>query len=504
MAAKKTKYHRSHLTRDESERKADKRRLLLTTGEDKPIDLDFDVASANGIAVGNPQIITYTLVKIGDKRQIVFKPLKSGETTVTLRDNEGNLRLIFKAIVTGSNLLRRADEVRQLLRNIEGIDIKIVGQKIIIDGEVLVPADYGRLLSVITDKVYSDTVLNLTTLSPFAMQSLARKIQEDINNFASNVRTRVVNGAILLEGNVDSESQYNRAREIAKIYLPEVRPVHPLFAKDPSNTQILPKALVQNFIVINAPPPKKQEKMVRVTIHFVELSKDFRKIFAFKWQPGVTSTTNINVGKTGEGGVGATGTSFLATIGSLLPILESAQDAGYARILKKGDLVTRSGQPGSLNQTTEIAFTTVGPNGQPVPATKQVGLKIAVTPSILGQSEDIQLDLNLNQITELERAPAGGAPTIENHEIITKVYIKSGESAAVAGVTNNIVGTDFNKHDPKPGVFGAETQPIFNLLRSKEYRKKKSQFVIFVTPQIVENASDGTEDLRRNFRVKVK
>ena len=28
--------------------------------------------------------------------------------------------------------------------------------------------------------------------------------------------------------------------------------------------------------------------------------------------------------------------------------------------------------------------------------------------------------------------------------------------------------------------------------------------LIFVTPQIVENASDGTDDLKRNFRVKVK
>src|SRR3954447_10399467 len=80
----KNKYQRSKLTYDESEGIADRRRLLLTTGEDKAVDLDFDVnGGPNGIALGNPLTVAYTLVKIGEKRQIVFKPLKAGETTVT-------------------------------------------------------------------------------------------------------------------------------------------------------------------------------------------------------------------------------------------------------------------------------------------------------------------------------------------------------------------------------------------------------------------------------------
>jgi uncharacterized protein YfeS len=52
--------------------------------------------------------------------------------------------------------------------------------------------------------------------------------------------------------------------------------------------------------------------------------------------------------------------------------------------------------------------------------------------------------------------------------------------------------------------FDAGTDPLFTLMHSKNYIKKKSQFVIFVTPQIIENASEGTEDLKKNFRVKVK
>ena len=78
--------------------------------------------------------------------------------------------------VTGSNLERRAGELRQLLRDIDGIEIRIVGQKIVIDGELLVPSDWGRLLSVVSDKLYSDQVLNLVTISPLGLQVVANRL----------------------------------------------------------------------------------------------------------------------------------------------------------------------------------------------------------------------------------------------------------------------------------------------------------------------------------------
>ncbi len=500
---KKNRFKRSKLTNDETERTADRRSLLLTTGEDRAVDLDFDVNSgANGFTIGNPTILTTTLVKIGDKRQVIFKPLKSGETTVTVRDADGTLKLIFSVRITGSNLLRVAGEIRSLVRDIEGIEIRIVGSKVVVEGEVLVPADYARLYSVISDKAYSEFVLNLTTLSPLALQVLSKRIQDDINTFAQNVKTRVVNGRIFLEGQVDSGEHAGRAKRIAELYLPEIKPGSPL-EKDPS-AQKLPGPIIVNFIVINPPPPKKQDKLVRITVHFVELSKDYNKIFGFKWQPGFTADPTISIGQNAQGGAAASGTSFSATLSSLLPRLESAQQAGYARVLKTGTVVVRSGQPATLNEQTEIPFAVQGGNGQVAASSAKVGLEIAVTPQIVGQSEDIQMELKMNQTDLVGRSPAGQAPTTASHKVDTKLYVKSNESAAVAGVTSSAVGTDFNKDDPRSGSFAEGTTPLFSLIHSKGYRKNKSQFVIFVTPQIVENASDGTEDLKKNFRIKVK
>jgi pilus assembly protein CpaC len=508
-AAAKNKYKKSKLTNDESETVADHRKLLLTTGEDKAVDLDFDTAlESKFISVGNPALVLPQLVKIGDKKQIVFKPLKSGETTVTVRDGDGNLRVIFLVRITGSSLLRVAGEVRSLLRDIEGLDIRIVGPKVVIEGEVLVPSDYARLLMVASDKSYADFILNMSTMSPIALQILSKRIQEDINTFAPNVKTRVVNGRIFLEGTVDNDFQAQRAVRVAGLYLPEVKPGNPLEKVDPTAQRFaLPGGgPIVSFIVVNPPAPKKQDKLIRLTVHFVELSKDYSKVFGFKWEPGFTADPTITVGQsaTSTGTPGSSPVSFTATISSLIPKLLSAQDAGYARVLKTATIIVRSGKNASLNDGLSVPFVTQGQNGQPQGASKDVGLDVAVTPQILGQSEDIEMELKMSQTNLVGRAPSGTAPLLSTHKIDTKLYIKNGESAAVAGVNSSDVGTDFNKDDPSPGSFQGGTDPLFTLLHSKAYRKKKSQFVIFVTPQIVENASDGTEDLKRNFRVKVR
>ena len=506
---KKSKYKRSRLTNDESESVADKRRILLTTGEDKTIDLDFDVAAADKqIIAGNPQVVLPQLVKIGEKRQIVFKPLKAGETNVTVRDDDGTIRLIFSVRVTGSSLLRIASEIRSLLRDVEGIEIRIVGPKVVIEGEVIVPADYGRLLTVITDKSYSDFVINLTSLSPLGMQVMAKKIQDDIITFAPHVTTRVVNGMLFLEGTTETESDAKRAESVASLYMPELKPGSPL-EKDPTVQRLPARKLIWNFIVVNPKPPKVQEKLVRVTVHFVLLNKDYSKVFGFKWQPGFTADPTIQVGQTATGAAGtATGNgspSLSATFSSFIPKLDSLQDAGYARILETETVIVRSGQPAKVVEQTEFPFTQVGQNGQPTSASKPVGLSMAVTPLILGKSEDIQMDIDLDQQSLVTKPAApGAAPVTATHKVNTKIYVKSNESAAVAAVGVTDIGTDFNKDDPLPGTFTQGTNPLFRLIHSKNFRKKKSQFVIFVTPQIIENASDGTEDLKKNFRVKVK
>lgn len=508
LKKKTPQYRTSRLTREASERNAIHRTLNLTLGVDKVIDMDFRPNKDAPFIVGNPKIVTQTLVNLGDQIQLVLKPLAAGVTTYTIRDQFGVIQLIYTIRVSepskpevgrGTSELRKLlGELKELFRDIEGLEFRLVGQRIIMEGEILVPADYARLFRVLNEEgLYARTVLNLTTLSPVSLQLITKKMQEDINIFAPNVRTRIVNGVIFLEGSVDSVDQSNRAVKIASLYLPEARPKNPLLLTEKDRVEFLTRASIQNFIIINGAPPRKQQKLVRLTLHFVELAKDYNRLFQFNWAPGLRTTANIGFGASPQGGIGTSGTSFSGTISSLFPKLQSLQDAGYARILRVGTIVVRSGQPAKLEEHKDIPITVTTPNGQNVVSTIDVGLNAAVTPLILGQSEDIELDLKLAQTVLVGKGPA-----VNNHRIETKLYVKSNESAAVAGVSSSDVETSFNK---KEDDGSSQTDaPLFDLTRKKSFSKRKSQFIIFVTPQIIENASDGTEDMKKNFRVKVK
>lgn len=495
---------KSRLTRDESEYRADHRSVLLTVGEDKLIDLDFSYESAKGISVGNDKIVKFTLVKVGDQRQIMLKPVGTGETNVSLRDEAGNLKLIFDVRVTASSVDRAAADLKALLRDVEGIEIKVMGKRIVIDGEIIVPQDWGRLYGVLQDKVLSENVLNLAVLSPLALQILSRRIEEDVKVFAPQVRARSVNGQIWLEGTVDSEDKSKRCADIARRYLPPVLPASPLDKDASALRQEKPAGPIANYILIQTQPTTRTEKLIRLTMNFVELSKDYNKVFGFKWQPGFTADPQIAFATPSDAGAqAATTANFSATISALFPKLVSAQEAGFARVLRTATVVVRSGQEGKLTDGSSIPYGFAGANGQASQAVAKTGTAMSVTPQILGESEDIQMKIQISQNAFIGRTPAG-APMINEHTLQTDVFVKSNESAALAGLNSQDISTSFNKDDPQTGTFTGQTGSLFRLIRSKSYAKKKGQYVYFITPEIVENASDGTDDLKKNFRIKVK
>jgi pilus assembly protein CpaC len=497
-------YSQENIISTRSTDQAVRRAIRLTTGEEEVLDVDFQPNEVRGenVIVANPDIVVPQLVTIrGRPSQIVFKPRKAGTTNVTVRDNEGRIRIIFDVEVTASNLLKISGEIRDLLRDIEGIQIRVLGQNVVIDGEILVPDDYGRLLNVLSSEEYGSVALNLARMSPFSLQVISKRIEQDIKSFAPQVTTRVVNNTIWLEGTVESAPNAQRAQKVAEIYLPPLLPPEKLAEFEP-NLKRFSQPIIQNFIIVQPKPEQREDRLVRVTVHFVELSKDYMKSFGFKWQPGFTSDPSLTFGTGADGGAGVSGgASFTATLSSLFPRLQSAQNAGFARILKTGTMITRNGEAVNLRDQTQVPYLTTNENGNVVTQTQAVGLAVAVTPSIIGDSEDIKLDLDMNQVNLT--GTLGDSPVTSEHAIKTKIFLRSRESAAVSAVNSSDVKTNFNKEDPNPGGYSGVTSPLFNLLRSKSYTKQQSQIVIFVTPEIIANASEGTQDLKKNFRVRV-
>lgn len=469
--------------------------IEVAVGIDEIQKIDFDYSPK--VLIGNESLLKLTLIP--QKKEIIFKGIKPGRTNVTIRDNVGDVRLIYNVMVTASGKSNIVSELRELIGDVEGLDITIKGGKVLVSGEIVVPDDIGRVSKVLAN--YQNDVLTLIELSPQTQRIIARKMADELaRNNLKDVTVRVVNKAYWLEGVVGSKPKKDLAEEIATSYLPPK--ISSLSSQDNRFQTIKDKPDIYNFIAINEkkesqPPPK----MVKVTAQFVELSKGYNKIFGFKWAPLMgDDASSISVGPSGSGNLTTDSSNTLsATITSLFPKLLSAKGANYARVIQSGMVITRDQQQGTINKDTTIPFA-IG-SGDFTKATEaKIQFNLNVTPKILEQE---QMEMAINLTVSTQAGSSSGAPLVTSNSISTNLILKSKESSAIGGIVQNTSSTAYD-NDPFPSAAqtasGQPAQPLFRLLRSKDYQTSKNQYVIFVTPEIVESAATGTEEIRKKFR----
>ncbi len=467
--------------------------LEVAIGIDVIEKVDFDFNPK--VVIGNEQLVK--LILIPQKREIIFKGQKPGKTSVNIRDSVDNeIRLRYNVITTASGKSNIVSELKELIGDVEGLNIGIKGGKVVVDGEIVVPDDIGRVSKVLAS--YSE-VLTLIELSPQTQRVIARKMSDELaKNNLKDVTVRVVNKTFWLEGVVSSKDKKELAVVIAKAYLPprisSLSKESGKLEKPKDETDII------DFIAVNEKKdPQPAPKMVKISSQFVELSKSYNKIFAFKWAPLMgEDASQISFGQTADGNITSTSSGTLsATISNLFPKLNSAKTAGYARVIQSGMVITRDTQAASISKNTTIPFA-IG-TGEFTKADKaNVGLNMDVTPKILEQEKielGVKMGINLT-------VGAGATPIVTSNNISTNVVIKSKESAAIGGVVQNQSNTEYD-NDPasSAGASGqAPANPLFRLFRSKSYVTNKSQYVVFITPEIIESASVGTEEIRKKFR----
>lgn len=465
--------------------------LEVAMGIDAIEKVDFDYSTK--MSIGSEALLK--LILVPQKREIIFKGLKPGRTTVTVRDTLGDVRLRYTVVITATGKSNVVAELRELIGDVEGLDIGIRGGKVIVSGDIVVPDDIGRVSKVLAS--YPE-VLSLIELSPQTQRIISRKMSDELaRNNLKDVSVRVVNKTYWLEGVVSSQGKKDLAMSIAKAYLP------PKIASLSTGDQRFSTAEqpeIIDFIAINEKKePQPAPKMVKITSQFVELAKSYGKVFAFKWAPLMgEDASQIQFGQTASGNVTSTSSGTLsATISNLFPKLNAAKSAGYARIIQSGMVITRDTKEATITKSTETPFA-VGTGEFTKAASATVGLNMKVAPRILEQ-EKIELAVNMS----VNIQAGSDATIVTSNSISTNLVIKSKESAAIGGVVQNQSNTDYDKSDPAPQsaeAGGQAATPLFRLLRSKNYTTTKSQYVIFLTPEIIESASVGTEEIRKKFR----
>lgn len=461
----------------------------MAVGTLDPLEFEFDVGDA---VVGNSAIVT---AERTGPRSITIKPIKNGTTSVDIYTQQKKRVRRFLYNIIKTDLSQKVLAIRRLLYDIEGISVELVDEKIVIDGDLVVPRDLDRIVQVTS--AYPE-VLNLVTLSRISREALAKRMQKEINDDPGgvNVTVRIINDTFFLLGKVDSSADKERAETLASTYIPDIMKS----ASGEMLTQAVKRFAIRNLINVEEPPAPPPPKMVRVTYHFVEISKDFLKSSLFKWNPLASDSSGIQLGQGTTGGTAANGT-FSGLITNLLPKLQAGANGGFSRVLFSTVSIGESEKLQEIIRNDTLPYISAVVNGIPVPDNVTAQISVNVTPTVIGEDQ-VQLNSTFG-FTAFNGAGAGGKPRTTGTNMKNIVRIKTGESAVLGGLISSQSAKEIDR-DPEAGGqqggaggTGAPTgSPLFTLLRSKAFRQQKTQFIVFVTPKIIEDAAAGTADIK--------
>lgn len=437
------------------------------------------------------------LVYDNDRKVIRFKPKKVGDVTIRFV-NKKDPDLIIKQIkirIQKSNLDKTAREITELLGEIEGIEIKVLNNKVIVDGYILLAKDLNRIAMVL-HSYGDDRVKSIVRLSPLTRKKIAERIEAEIDN--PNIYVTVINDFFILEGSESWEGEAARAAEIAQAHVSDILTKFAIKNnRGGSLIQPVRKAgnpIINNIMLVKKPAPQPK-KMVQVVIHYVELSKSYSKGFNFSWAPTISSEGSSIGVSGGSLGTSSILSSLTATISNLLPRLNWAREHGHARVLDTMNVTVEMGETGSVKSNKKIIRIPAASGGvAPQPQTVDVTVQTEVKPTLDPATRDsirLELSVIIGEVTEVSDS---GNRTSSN-SVKTIITVRDKQSAAIGGLLRSSSSTAYNRAPASGG------DTLFRMGPSKSLARSQSQFVIFATPILKSNASQGIDRIKRKFRL---
>ena len=419
---------------------------------------------------GNISYASDTIIRVAplrESRQLLIAGRRAGTTSVIVYDTSGTLRDQFEVTVIPANLSRVMRNVQDLLSDIEGLKFRIVNDRVYVQGEVSIDEEMQR----VEDLARAEPLVeSMVTLSPVAQRLLADLIEQQIDR--PGVEATLVNNQIILEGVVHSQAELARADAIARAFYPDA-------------VNVLDLREVERI--------PGRAKTVVINVHFVELAKSLTTTWGVEWTPLAVQGPEAFFQRDYDNGAWSEAYGYAtATITSFLPRIEQARTSGYARVLENPTVSVKSGDAATIFAGAEYPYL-VSQGLYNTVEFKDIGIRVDVTP--YAQDNDVDMDIKI-EVTALGEIAANGYQAVDKSELQTSEFARAGESIVIGGLQRVNDTVDYNRV-PETDVENG----IYSLYRNKEYKKTKSQFLVFLTPRIHETSTSANTEIKDQFNL---
>jgi pilus assembly protein CpaC len=191
--------------------RAEEPEISLGVGTQKIVS----VPGLQRIAVGNPEIID---VKVIGANQLLIVGTKEGLTTLITWAGSGEPRTIRVRTARSDGCTLGIHELDRLLGKREGITIRMIGDRIYLDGTAYTSEDLLRVHQITT--LYPN-VRSLVKASATVAKVTEEQISHELEKRGfKNIRVSVIGSTIFLEGTVDSEADLKKAELVTEAMIP--------------------------------------------------------------------------------------------------------------------------------------------------------------------------------------------------------------------------------------------------------------------------------------------
>ncbi|GEL72631.1 MULTISPECIES: type II and III secretion system protein family protein [Myxococcus] len=438
------------------------------------------------LGVGSQKVITIpglSRVALGDPSVAEVKTLGSGQLLITGQAEGKTTLLVWKSSgqrVSYLVAVRKQDpnevisEIKRLLGEIEGVSVRMVGDRIYLDGQAYTTQDADRIEQVVG--LYPN-VKSFVKIAPNAKKLVAQNLNAAFQKAGlKNVQANVVGATIFLEGSVESQQDLQKAELITKAIGEKV----------------------ENLLVVGI------KRMILSEVQFVEIRRNSRDRYGIRYPTDITGTATAIASISQElfPGTFGSGVSTLTLNANSDFSFGFQGNDGYGRLLAQPKLVCASGEKAEFLAGGEVPIPLIT-NNQFTVEFKKYGVILNLRPTA-DRNGNIQTEIEA-EASEIDTSVAvsfGGSssiPGFRTRKVKTNVTVRHGETIVLSGVFSH----DEQKSVSKlPGL--GHIPIIGELFKSRGFDSTKRELVIFVTPRIVNPDSDKVRTIIEDVKSRYK